>query len=81
MFRVHGATDNRTADFVDRVAPTGPAMQPGPAPEGAVATGDVGQSGALPVARSLTSSNSVVNGTTLPLSSSLKTTLRLNSRL
>ena len=35
---------------------------------------------ALPVAKSPTSSNSVVNGTTLPLSSLLNTTLRLNSR-
>jgi hypothetical protein len=35
---------------------------------------------ASPVASAPTSSNSVVNGTTLPLSSSLKTTLRLNSR-
>ena len=35
---------------------------------------------ALPVARSPTSSNSVVSGTTLPLSSTLNTTLRLNRR-
>jgi haloacid dehalogenase-like hydrolase len=35
---------------------------------------------ALPVAKAPTSSNSVVNGTTLPFSSLLKTTLRLNNR-